>query len=576
MNLFAVYLTVLGLPLLFWNIVGEQPSSRENDSCILPDWNNIPEKERPSQILQDIGNCAANLLRCYCLTPTNTSTVSPTNVSYSLGRCIEGCFIANQLPNYYSIYFNNSGVSLCYQFNRMGSLCGICRPGYGPAVYSFSLVCVECPDIPLWKRLFLYILIAYGPLTLFLAVIVVFTISTNSTPLQGWIFACQIIACSFYMRVLTRMAEIGHMNQYFYRVIGSLYGIWNLDFLRAVYKPFCLHQNLNTLQAMSLDFAIAAYPLVVILILYLLVDMYSHNYWLLVIMWRPFHTCCLRFRHKLNIKTSLVDAFGTFFSLSFVKMFCTAVDVLTFSLVWEDTNKMSYQPYFQGGTLYFQDSHLPLAILSIFLVVTFNFLPLLLLLLYSIPKTQFCIHFLPRPVQNILFPFMDNILSCYKDGTNGTLNCRYFAVIYHTSRIIIFSIVMATKNTICYPLTAMVVVITVLLLALIRPYKSALFNALDIFFLASVALGLLGSTTFFFAHGVDPRNESISIGIIVMSAIVPLFCISGYLGYRVWRWLSLTRCLQVPLKTMAGILGLPVRWRMKLELSESVMPMGNA
>ena len=70
---------------------------------------------------------------------------------------------------------------------------------------------------------------------------------------------------------------------------------------------------------MSLDNIIAAYPLVIIVIMYVLVDLHSRDCRPVVVMWRPFHYCFARFRHQLNIRTSLVDAFGTFFSLSYVK-----------------------------------------------------------------------------------------------------------------------------------------------------------------------------------------------------------------------------------------------------------------
>lgn len=550
--------------LLIGKIAGEYVISG-NETCIPPHWNDIPDTDRPPAILKYTGKCNATVLRCYCVTPTNTTVIATNNVSYALGKCLEGCFITNKYDEYYNLSF--TGKSFCSSYNRMGTLCGTCKPGYGPAVYSFSIKCIECPDESFIKRLALYILIAYGPLSVFLVIIVVFTVSTISTPLQGWIFVCQNIACSFYMRVLTSMAEIGHIDQYTYRILGSIYGIWNLDFFRSVYKPFCLHQKLTTLQVMSLDFLIAAYPLVVIVMLYLLVEMYSrHNCQILVIMWRPFQYCCMHFRNQLNIRTSLVDAFGTFFSLSFVKMFSTVIDVLTYSRVWEDTNRTSYQPYFQGGVAYFQSNHLPLAILSLFLLITFNLLPLLLLLLYSFPKTQFFIHFLPRAVQNMLFPFMDNILSCYKDGTNGTRNCRYFAVIYHILRMVIFSSIMWTRNMICYSLSAIVVIITVLLLTLIRPYKSELFNALDTFFLSSLSITLLGSSAYLIAIVEGPQYENFCLGIIMITTSIPTLYIIACLGYKVWRSLSLTRCLQA---LLAGTMTLLTRLKMRITSVEA-------
>ena len=151
------------------------------------------------------------MLRCYCFTPTNTTAINSTKVQYVIGHCLQGCFIANAFAEFDNVsthqYWKNG---LCSGFNREGTLCGVCKSGYGPPAYSFSIRCVPCRNVTLWKRIVLYIAVAYGPLTAFLIIIVVFTVSVNFAPLHGWIFVYQIIATSFYMRVVTSMAEIDH------------------------------------------------------------------------------------------------------------------------------------------------------------------------------------------------------------------------------------------------------------------------------------------------------------------------------------------------------------------------------
>ena len=302
---------------------GNDSSNEVKPSCLHPQWNHVPE-----HIVQ-YSNCDAKVLHCYCLTPTNSTIINSTEVQYALGHCIYGCFMNKREPVYYHEDLSNNlwNGTLCSQYSQSGTLCGRCKGEHGPAVYSFSLRCVECHNVVFWKRLLLYILIAYGPLTVFLVIIVFFTVSVNSAPLHGWIFASQMMTCSFCVRVMARMTELHRVDHMQY-LFASFYGIWNLDFFRTVYNPFCLHPNLTTLQVLSLDYIITVYPLVIILLMYVLVDLYSRNYRPVVVMWRPFHYCCIRFRHQLNI---LVDAFGTFFSLSYVKMFSTVVDLLIYT-----------------------------------------------------------------------------------------------------------------------------------------------------------------------------------------------------------------------------------------------------
>ena len=392
---------------------------------------------------------------------------------------------------------------------------------------------MECQNITFWKHLFLYIVIAYGPLTLFLATIVFFTVSVNSAPLHGWIFVCQICSSSLYMRLLTRMGELKHLPKPLYQVFGTFYGIWNLDFFRSVYDPFCLHPGLTTLQVISLDYIIAAYPLVTILVMYVLVHLYSQEYRPVVILWKPFHYCCTRFRHQLNIKTSLVDAFGTFFSLSYVKFLSTTVDLVIPTLVWNENGSTSYHSYTDGTQLYFRNDHLPFAVLSVVVFSVFNLLPLLLLLLYSFPKAQCCIHVIPQPLQNTLYPFMDNILSCYNDGTNGTKNCRWFGVVYHIARMLVWSSVMWTESLLFFPIATVVVIISGMFVTLVRPYKSAVYNALDTFLLLSLSLCVLGNSAFTIATIDDPQNIHFSFVILVVPLCIPLLYMFAYLGCEV-------------------------------------------
>ena len=53
-------------------------------------------------------------------------------------------------------------------------------------------------------------------------------------------------------------------------IVTTIFSIWNLDFFRLLCKPFCLHPNLSIIQVMCLDYAIAVYPLLLIILTYML------------------------------------------------------------------------------------------------------------------------------------------------------------------------------------------------------------------------------------------------------------------------------------------------------------------
>ena len=58
-------------------------------------------------------------------------------------------------------------------------------------------------------------------------------------------------------------------------ILATAFGIWNLDFFRMLYKPYCLHPNLSIIQVMCLDYAVATYPLLMIVSTYMFFELYE-------------------------------------------------------------------------------------------------------------------------------------------------------------------------------------------------------------------------------------------------------------------------------------------------------------
>ena len=79
-----------------------------------------------------------------------------------------------------------------------------------------------------------------------------------------------------------------------------------------IYPPFCLHPKANILHVLSLDYIVALYPFMLILMTYVLVTMYDKHYRILVWMWKPFKRCMLAILSKI---------FATF-----VKIFVVCLD----------------------------------------------------------------------------------------------------------------------------------------------------------------------------------------------------------------------------------------------------------
>lgn len=175
---------------------------------------------------------------------------------------------------------------LCEPYNRTGTLCGRCKNGYYPLAHSFDMNCVECPDgkANWWK----YLMVVYLPLTLFYFIVMLFKINVTTTHLYGFVFFCQGLImpamARVYLRDVSKFPNLPNTVRY----IGSLFSIWNLDIFRLLKLDICLGTNI--LQTLALDLAVGIYPLLLMMLSYLLIHLYDSNFKPLVV--RPLFIEC--------------------------------------------------------------------------------------------------------------------------------------------------------------------------------------------------------------------------------------------------------------------------------------------
>ena len=134
------------------------------------------------------GKGAQAVVKCFCMTTQENNNSSPV-----VGSCLYTC---TQWDSTTFIALNtNSSEDLnnktCGPFHRTGVLCSKCVEGYGLPVYSYSLSCVECTEYKYnWIK---YIAVAYGPLTLFYILAILFRISATSGLMACYVTICQML-----------------------------------------------------------------------------------------------------------------------------------------------------------------------------------------------------------------------------------------------------------------------------------------------------------------------------------------------------------------------------------------------
>ena len=80
-----------------------------------------------------------------------------------------------------------------------------------------------------------------------------------------FVLTSQIVTSPAMFRFLTQ--ELYSKSVYFKAYI-TFYETWTLDFFCALYTPFCIHPNMTAMRIRALDYTVAVYPLLLVIISY--------------------------------------------------------------------------------------------------------------------------------------------------------------------------------------------------------------------------------------------------------------------------------------------------------------------
>ncbi len=190
-----------------------------------------------------------------------------------------------------------------------------------------------------------------------------------------------------------------------------------MDFLRTLMPPVCLN-NISTLQILTLDYAVAVYPLGLVVLTYVLIQLHARGCMPLVVLWLPFWRYHVR---SADANTTIIDVYSSFLVLSYMKLLNVSCDLLMPYNVRGES--IGLYLYYDANYEYFGSEHLPYGILALFISFFFLLLPVLFLLLY--PLKIFQRNFGHWQALRI---FMDSFQESFKDGvTKGRYDCCYFS-----------------------------------------------------------------------------------------------------------------------------------------------------
>ena len=429
---------------------------------------------------------------------------------------------------------------MCGGLNRTGQLCSHCREGLGIPVFSYTLHCLQCMDSRYgWL---LYSLLALFPTTVFFIIVIMLQIRVTSAQMNAFIFACQFIVSLVSMSPYSFSGEISSKHIHGLALTFTLlYGFWNLDFFRFLIPPFCASNQLGPIHVIALEYIVAFYPLFLTAVTYVCIQLHTRECRVIVCLWRPFGRCLGCFRETWDPTKSLVHAFSSFLLLSYSKILFVSLQLLVYAQLYDPAGEQvgPTMVYYDTSLVYFGSTHLPFALLAIFVLCLFIVLPALVLLLYPTRAFQRCLGCCSVR-WDALHAFADTFQGCYKNGTEGTKDYRYFAGLYLILRILLLIGIGSFLGPYGWFVSILSSSTASLLFALLRPYKNNWFNVWDSLVFALIALAEFSIvyTTYIASIPLESLRA--------ITASVPFLYLSIYVVYKIGTKVNIVqryRCL---------------------------------
>ena len=410
---------------------------------------------------------------------------------------------------------------VCGPMNRKGRVCSECIDGYGPSVTFLRYRCVECKSI--WYGISLYLIIEVVPVTIFYIVVLLFQLNLTSAPTISF-----IMYSNFVITGVLFLVTITNEARPYATFITLLYGVWTLDFIRYAIPPLCISPTLKIEHIIYLQSLSIVLPYVYIVVTWILIKLYSRNCKAVAWMWKILNKTILKHRQiKWNSGRTVVDAFATFFLLSFAKatsVLLLPLDPLQIQQINNNSLSFTVNSITDPSQEYLNNGELPLLVLSLGGLLFYVLLPLLFIAFYPLKCFRallskcLCSRYIC-----ILNIFVEKYYSCYKDGLDGSRDMRSFASMYFLL-ILISSLVVMLVKPYLLTLTLLFVGCSILIL-IVQPYKKRYMANVD-----SLILANLGLLTFALNKNI---YASIFYQLIVsVSVVLPGLGLIAYICFR--------------------------------------------
>ena len=490
----------------------------EDNQC--PPWTYYNASIQRCKCYSDVKDRSVSIVICnklesslrysYCMTYDEESGTS--TVSYCQYFSLQGHNISR--PGLIDLPDNISELNeyMCGPMNRKGLLCSECIDGYGLSMTSPKFQCSTCSSV--WYGVLIYLLIEVVPVTIFYVTVLLFQLNLTTAPMIGFIFYSNSI-----INLTTFHPIISNEAQAYTKVISLLYGIWTLDFFRYAIPPFCVSSKLTNIHIIYLQSLSTFFPYLLIAITWVLIKLHSNDCKVVVWMWKKLDKVILKYiKVQRNSGRTVIDAFATFFLLSFAKLSVAfLLPLLPFTLTKVNSYNMSrsqtIHSFVDSRTNYASGENIAAVVVSSGIFLFTLLPPVFIIALYPIRTFRNlmlkCCH--RRFICTLNF-FVDKYHSCYKDGLDGGKDMRSFASAYFFITILAYAVWFISQS---YVSLAKMVGGCSLMIAIVQPYKKQYMTVIDSLLLANLALVTAMFSDFLFLSQICSVLPAVGLTIFI-------------------------------------------------------------
>ena len=258
------------------------------------------------------------------------------------------CFKSdNSIP--YEAVCNGSNQDANY-FCVGETICGSCiaADGDGDVGMIINVPSFSCMSCETYAGV-AYLLIEITLVMFMMVLLAVLHINITNGKLNAYILYSQMVTLQF--PGLGYTTWVPSSRYYFYYPFIVLYSIWNLNFLTIVPDPFCIPSIRTAVGVISLQYVIAACPLLFIIVSYTWIQCYNNGYRLVVYTTRPVHRLLARFWQKFKIQPSLIDTYAGLLLLAYMRFLAVSVKLLLFMRMDQMSNLQHVPQTFRWNIL---------------------------------------------------------------------------------------------------------------------------------------------------------------------------------------------------------------------------------